>query len=165
MEIMMLQRDFPTTSVKILSKRLGRTERAINTFASKLGLKKVQYGLEWTPRMLSLLTKYFPTMFNRQLAQLIGVSMRSVIRKARELGLEKVPDFHQRKKKEIALLLSAKQPKGDAPTRIKKGEHRCPEHEFKAGHRETEEQKAKRIAAYKATMRRKKMLKAYGLEG
>lgn len=121
MEIMVLQRDFPTTSVKVLSKRLGRTVGAINTKASLLGLKKVRYGLEWTPQMLSLLTKYFPTMFNKQLATLIGVSTRSVIRKARELGIDKIPDFHERKKKEIALLLSAKQKKGDAPTRFKKG--------------------------------------------
>ena len=124
---------------------LGRSYSAAAIKASKLGVKKDHYGIVWTDEQLKLLRTYFPTMFNRPLALWIGVSIRTMIRKARELGLEKTPGFLQERKRDIQRLASeAIRLSDNRSTRFKKGVHNNPAGEFKPGHVESPETKAKR---------------------
>lgn len=101
----------------------------------------------WNRQMLDDLKRMFPTTLNDELAGVLGVSLRTMIRKARELGLEKDPAWlsgiwEQRRK--WAHMESRR--KG-YPGRFPKGSRANPDGEFKAGHKETQEQKEKRRKA------------------
>lgn len=165
-ELDTLRREFPKRTndemVKLLPKR---SREAIIQKASKLGLKKQRYGIEWTPQMLKLLHMFFPTMFNDALAKWLGVSPRTLIRKARELGLEKEPGFLEKRKDDIQRKAGdALRQRGDREgTWFKKGIRHNPAGEFKPGHKESPETKAKRSEALKATWARKNKLKRLGL--
>lgn len=115
--------------------------------------------------MLNILRDFFPSMFNKPLAKWLGVSQRTMLRKARELGLEKREGFLEDRRKDIQRLAGeALRARGDREgTWFKKGIHYNPDGEFKPGHRESEETKAKRIASFKETHQRKKKLKKLGL--
>lgn len=164
-ELDTLRREFPKRSNAEMAKLIKRSQQAITQKASKLGLKKESYGIEWTPQMLKLLRQFFPIMFNEALAKWIGVSQRTLIRKARELGIEKEPDFLQKRKDDIQRRAGdALRQRGDLEgTWFKKGVRHNPDGEFKPGHKESPETKAKRSAALKATWARKKKLKTLGL--
>ena len=98
------------------------------------------------------------------LSRLVGVSQRTMIRKARELGLEKADDFMEINRKSISESISAGVRRyGPQPTHFRKGERANPDGEFRPGHRESPEVKAKRSASLKETWKRKKILKRYGL--
>lgn len=158
-EISVLYRDYPVMDTEELAKKLKRSKQAVLVKASKMGLKKKKpAGIEWTPTMLNTLRHFFPTMFNRTLAQWIGVSPRTLIRKARELGIEKEEGFLDKKRDKISKLAGeAIKARGDVNgTWFKKGVHQNPAGEFKKGHQESEETKAKRSAALKAAYKRKK---------
>lgn len=136
---------------------VGRSIKAVQIRASKLGVKKDHYGIVWTPDQLKLLRDYFPTMFNKPLAKWIGVSLRTMIRKARELGLEKKPGFLDERRRDIQALASAALKKStNTSTRFKKGMRNNPAGEFKPGYKESPETKAKRIASIKCTWKYRK---------
>lgn len=160
-ELDILRREFPNKTTAELSKVLKRSCGSISNKANELGLKKKHYGIVWTPQMLKILTNFFPRMFNKPLANWLQVSQRTMIRKARELGLEKKEGFLEIRRKDIGRLVSASlknspDPKG---TRFKKGEHRCPEKEFKKGHKESAESRQKRSEAMKEVWARRKKAK------
>lgn len=158
-EISILYRDYPMKDTEEVAKRLKRSKQAVLVKAHLLGIKKKKpAGVEWTPQMISTLGHFFPTMFNRYLAQWLGVSLRTLIRKARELGLEKEEGFLDKKREKINELAGeALRARGDVDgTWFKKGVRNNPSGEFKKGHKESAETKAKRIAALKAAHKRKK---------
>ena len=166
-DIDILKRDFPVKPTETVARELNRSAKAVSQMAFKLGLKKTHYGIVWTDRMVKLLTDYFPIMFNDAVAKLVGVSVRSAIRKARELGLEKRPGFLEDRRRDIGERISdAKKRNPSYAGCFKKGEHRNPDGEFKKGHVESGESKAKRIASRKENQRRKRELarrkKIYG---
>lgn len=165
-ELDILRREFPKRTNEEMTQFIKRSQTAITQKAHKLGLKKQSYGIEWTPQMLKLLRDFFPTMFNGSLAKWIGVSPRTLIRKARELGIEKEPGFLQKRKDDIQRRAGdALRKRGDREgTWFKKGIRHNPAGEFKPGHKESPETKAKRSAALKATWERKKKLKRLGLQ-
>lgn len=109
----------------------------------------------WTEGMLQTLIRDFPIMLNRDVAAELGVSSITMHRKVRELGLKKAPDFKERTR-ERKLELQRKAPKRHHANSgsFKKGEHRCPEHEFKKGQRPTSspEQETKRVENMKRTL-------------
>lgn len=156
-ETELLRKEYPVKTAEELSSILGRSKQAIFVRAAKIGLKKEHYGIVWTPQMLKMLTDYFPTTFNRSLAKWIGVSMRSLIRKARELGLEKRPGFLDDRRGDIIDLARTGLKKcNKAGGRFRKGERNNPAGEFKPGHVESPETKARRIASMKDTFRRRR---------
>ena len=164
-ELDILRREFPKRTNGEMTKLIKRSQQAIIQKASKLGLKKQRYGIEWTPQMLKLLRQFFPIMFNEALAKWIGVSPRTLIRKARELGIEKAPGFLQKRKDDIQRKAGeALRKRGDLEgTWFKKGRRANPAGEFKPGHKESPETKAKRSAALKAAWERKKKSKRLGI--
>lgn len=164
-ELDILRREFPKRTNEEMTKLIKRNQKAIEQKAHKMGLKKVRYGIEWTPQMLKLLRDFFPVMFNEALAKWLGVSKRTLIRKARELGLEKREGFLEDRRKDIQRMAGdALRARGDREgTWFKKGIRYNPDGEFKPGHKESAETKAKRIAAIKETNLRKKKLKRLGL--
>jgi len=150
MDVQILRSEWNRRPVKEMAKMLGRSYQATAVKASKLGLKKDHYGIVWTEEQLKLLRTYFPIMFNRPLAQWIGVSMRTLIRKARELGLEKKPGFLEERRRDIQRLAGeAIRLSDNKSTRFKKGVRNNPAGEFKPGHVESPETKAKRIESLK----------------
>ena len=162
-----LKLEFPRRTTAEVARMLGRSREATSVKAHKLGLKKTHHGVVWTPSKIKLLTDFFPIMFNKPLAKWVGVSMRTLIRKAREMGLEKEPGFLERRREDIGELVSeALKRTGFNNGRFKKGVRNCPEWEFKKGHVESPESKAKRSAALKASWRKRKRreeLKYYGI--
>lgn len=159
-----LRQEYPKKPTAEVAKILRRSIYAVNVKASHLGLKKRHYGVVWTDKMLKLLRDYYPTMTNFSLSRLVGVSQRTMIRKARELGLEKADDFMEINRKSISERISAGVRRyGPQPTHFRKGERANPDGEFRPGHRESPEVKAKRSASLKETWNRKKILKRYGL--
>lgn len=164
-ELDLLRRNYQKMSNQELADMLGRSLSATNMQAYKMGLKKKNYGIDWTPQMLKLLRDFFPSMFNKPLAKWIGVSQRTMIRKARELGLQKREGFLESRRADISRMAGeALRKRGDREgTWFKKGHHPNLAGEFKAGHKETPETKAKRIKSLKATHKRKKEPKRLGL--
>ena len=164
-ELDILRREYPKRTNEEMTKLIKRGQKAIEQKAHKLGLKKERYGTEWTPQMLKLLRDFYPRMFNEALAKWIGVSPRTLIRKARELGIEKEPGFLDKRRADISRKAGeALRRRGDLEgTWFKKGHRANPDGEFKPGHQESPETKAKRAAALKATWDRKKKLKKWGL--
>ena len=156
-EIEVLRKEYPVKTADELAGLLGRSQQAIFVKASKMGLKKGHHGIAWTPQMLKMLKDYFPVTFNRPLARWIGVSMRSLIRKARELGLEKRPGFLDDRRCDITDLARTGLKKcGKTGGRFRKGERNNPAGEFKPGHVESPETKARRIASLRESWRRRK---------
>lgn len=164
-ELDLLRRNYTKMTNQELAQMLKRTERAVNTKACHLGLKKERYGIEWTPQKLKILRDFFPDMFNKPLAKWLGVSVRTMLRKARELGLEKREGFLEDRRKDISRMAGeALRARGDLEgTWFKKGHHANPDGEYKPGHKESAETKARRSAALKETHLRKKKLKRLGL--
>lgn len=166
-ELDLLRREFPARTTEEVARMLGRSVHATSVKASKLGLKKRHYGVVWTPSMLKILTDFFPIMFDRPLAAWVGVSLRTLIRKARELGLEKEPGFLDKRRRDIASLAGeALKRKKDVPGRFMKGVRNNPDGEFKPGHSESPETKAKRSASLRETWKRRKRreeMKRYGI--
>ena len=168
-DIDILRREYPIRDAAEVAAMLGRTVRATYVKARKLGLKKGHFGTVWTPKMLKLLTDYFPIMFNKPLAKWIGVSERTMLRKARELDLWKRPGFLEDRKDDIAKLVSEglKRSKKVTHSRYKKGHHYNPAGEFKKGHVESPETKAKRIASEKVAWKYRKQreeLRKHGIK-
>jgi len=165
-----LRAEFPVRRTAEVAAMLKRTPTAVSVKANLLGLRKVRRpGTDWTPRKLMLIRNFFPTMFNKPLAKWLGVSMRTLIRKARELGLEKAPGFLETRRADIGQLISdgLRRSTVDMPTRFRKGERNNPAGEFRKGHVESEETKAKRSAAIKAAWkvrRRREELKKNGIK-
>ncbi len=164
-QVDILQRNYKTMSVEELAKLTKRTPHAVQQKMHKLGLKKGYAHIEWTPQMLKLLRDFFPIMFNEALAKWIGVSQRTLIRKARELGIEKQEGFLEKRRDDIVRRASeARKARGDVKgTWFKKGIRSNPAGEFKKGHVESPETKAKRSAALKATWAYKKKMKRLGI--
>ena len=108
----------------------------------------------WTPEMEDKVRREFPHRISIDICKEMGVSLRSIIRKARELGIDKEPGFLETNRKEIQSRatkgLKATSKKGG---RFKKGEHAGLEYEFKPGHKESEETKARRVAKMSKTRR------------
>ena len=157
MEEQILRNEWRSHAIDEVAKMVGRSYQATAVKASKLGLKKDHYGIAWTPQQLKLLRDFFPTMFNKPLAAWIGVSMRTMIRKARELGLEKKPGFLDERRKDISALAAESLKKSEnVITRFKKGVRNNPAGEFKPGHVESPETKAKRSEALKHSWKKRK---------
>ena len=150
MEEQYLRDEWNWHTIQQIADDLGRSYQATAVKASKMGLKKDHYGIVWTPEQLKLLRDHFPTMFNGPLAAWIGVSVRTMIRKARELGLEKRPGFLEDRRRDIQQLArEALRRSGKTGGRFQKGIRNNPAGEFKPGHIESPETKAKRTEALK----------------
>lgn len=151
MEDQILCNEWNNHTAAELGARLGRTTQAINVRAHILGLKKDHYGRVWTPQRLKILKDHYANMFNKPLAAWVGVSVRSLIRKARELGLEKRAGFLDDRRKDIQTLAKEGMKRSNkiVKTRFKKGVRNNPSGEFKPGHVESQETKARRSAALK----------------
>ena len=157
MEEQILRNEWDRHTIQEVARMVGRSFQATAVKASKMGLKKDHYGIVWTPQQLKLLNDFFPTMFNKPLAAWIGVSMRTMIRKARELGLEKKPGFLDDRRKDIvSLAREGLRKTKKVRTRFKKGVRNNPDGEFKPGHKESPETKAKRSEALKHAWKSRK---------
>ena len=122
-------------------------------YSEKHGRIVVHHGCSvrifWSKDMLDYLKQNYATTLNEELAGCLGVSQRTLIRKARELGLEKDNDWLHRIWEERRLLATSTANRKGNPGAFKKGVRYNPGGEFKKGHVESEETKAKRIAAVK----------------
>lgn len=103
----------------------------------------------WKKQMLDDLKRFFSTTTNEELAGILGVSIRTVIRKARELGLEKDQGWQHGTTMRHLKMMQLENKLHGIKSSFKKGMHYCPENEFKPGHQESPEVKAKRIASIK----------------
>ena len=157
-ELDYLERNYKSQTAPQIAKHLKKTLRQVTNKVHRLGLKKGQPGIVWTPQMLKLITTFFPIMFNKPLAKWLGVSLRTLLRKARELGLEKQEGFLQKRQKDINQLISESHKNNEKlkATQIKKGEHRGRSTEFKKGQKMSPEIIAKRTATLQENKRRKK---------
>ena len=99
--------------------------------------------------MLDYLRQHYPTTLNEELAGCLGVSPRTMIRKARELGLEKDKAWLASVWEERRKMATVESKMKGFPSGFKKGVHSNPDGEFKKGHVESDETKAKRIASVK----------------
>lgn len=101
----------------------------------------------WNRDMLDYLRRHFATTLNVELAGCLGVSLRTMIRKARELGLKKdevwLSEVWEERRK---MAQSASRRKG-YPGSFKNGVRNNPDGEFKKGHGESNEVKARRSAS------------------
>ena len=111
----------------------------------------------WNKDMLDYLRQHYATTLNEELAGCLGVSQRTMIRKARELGLEKKPGFLDERRRDISALAAESLKKSEnVSTRFRKGVRNNPAGEFKPGHIESPETKAKRSEALKHSWKRRK---------
>ena len=157
MDEQIMRNEWNRHTIKEVADMLGRSYQATAVKASKMGLKKDHYGIVWTPQQLKLLTTYFPTMFNKPLALWIGVSYRTMLRKARELGLEKKPGFLEERRRDISRLAGeAIRNSGNTSTRFKKGVRNNPAGEFKPGHKDSPETKAKQAESLRYAWKQRK---------
>ncbi len=97
----------------------------------------------WSKQMLDDLRRLYPTTTNENMEDILGVGRRTLIRKARELGIEKDAEWMRQKTMlGVKAMHLSNRIHGNKGT-FKKGVRNCPEHEFKPGHKLTEEQKAR----------------------
>lgn len=98
----------------------------------------------WSRQMEDDLRRLFPRTFNAEIAEYLGVSQSAMSRKAREMGLRKDPEWLVRIRDERMTWANwASNHNGNAG-RIKKGEHKSKDTQFKKGRRNTQEQEEKR---------------------
>lgn len=108
----------------------------------------------WNKRMLDDLKRLYATTKNEDLADILGVSMRTVIRKARELGLQKDPEWQHGNTMRNLKMMQLENKLYGIKSPFKKGMHYSPDTEFKPGHQESPEIKAKRIERMKEYYRK-----------
>ena len=101
----------------------------------------------WTSQMLSDLRAFYPTTKNEELAGMLGVGQRTMVRKARELGLEKDEAWLKGMWNEHRMMAQMMSRALGYPGCFQKGVRANPSGEFKKGHKESEEVKAKRCAS------------------
>lgn len=122
-------------------------------YSEKHGRVVVHHGYAtwvfWNKDMLDYLKQHFATTLNEELAGCLGVSPRTMIRKARELGLQKDEKWLAAVWEERRKMATVESKRKGFPSGFKKGVHSNPEGEFKKGHVESDETKAKRIASVK----------------
>ena len=122
-------------------------------YSEKHGRIVVHHGysvrIHWSKDMLDYLKQHYATTLNEELAGCLGVSPRTMIRKARELGLEKDNVWLRGVYEERRRLAMAASKRKGYPSRFKKGVRTNPAGEFKRGHVDSEETKAKRAASLK----------------
>lgn len=100
-------------------------------------------SLVWTSQMLSDMRRLFARTKNDELAGILGVGVRTMVRKARELGLEKDGEWLRTIWKENVRMAHMMSRALGYPGGIKKGDHRNPDGEFKAGHVHSQEDRRK----------------------
>lgn len=162
-----LRDEFNRRTAREIADMLGRTYQAIVGKAYKLRLKKDHYGIVWTDRQLKILRDHFPTMFNKPLARWIGVSQRTLNRKAAELGIKKKPGFLDERRKDINALAREgmmKPGRRTNPGWFKKGVRNNLAGEFQPGHRESPEERDRRIASLKRHHEQRRKDRAARLE-
>ena len=103
----------------------------------------------WNKDMLDYLKQHYATTFNDELAGCLGVSPRTMIRKARELGLQKDEKWLAAVWEERRKMAQVESNRKGYPGGFKKGVRYNPDGEFKKGHVESDETKAKRIESVK----------------
>lgn len=103
----------------------------------------------WSRDMLDYLRQHYATTLNEELAGCLGVSVRTMIRKARELGLKKDPEWLAAVWEERRQLAHIASKRMGNPGSFKKGFRNNPDGEFKKGHKESEEMRARRIEKLK----------------
>jgi len=122
-------------------------------YSAKHGRIVVHHGysvrIHWSKDMLDYLRQHYPTTLNDELAGCLGVSPRTMIRKARELGLQKDEKWLASVWEERRKMAQVESKRKGYPGGFPKGVRSNPDGEFKKGHVESEETKAKRIAAVK----------------
>jgi len=122
-------------------------------YSAKHGRIVVHHGysvrIHWSKDMLDYLKQHYHTTLNEELAGCLGVSPRTMIRKARELGLQKDEKWLAAVWEERRKMATVESKRKGYPGGFKKGVRSNPDGEFKKGHVESEETKAKRIAAVK----------------
>lgn len=122
-------------------------------YSEKHGRIVVHHGysvrIHWNKDMLDYLKQNYATTLNEELAGCLGVSPRTMIRKARELGLEKDKVWLRGIYEERIRMAMAIAKKNGNPGGFKKGVRYHTDGEFKKGHVESDETKAKRIASVK----------------
>lgn len=128
-----------------------RMDSKTGRFMRHSGLSRSIY---WSRQMLDDLRRLYPTTKNEDLVEFFGVSLRTVIRKARELGLEKDKEWQRGNTMSHLKMMQLHNRLFGFSTPFRKGEHMCPENEFKPGHKESEETRTKRIATLKEWYRR-----------
>lgn len=108
----------------------------------------------WSKDMTDYLRRHFPTTLNDELAGCLGVSPRTLIRKARELGLQKDPIWLAAVWEERRRMAHSANKAHGYPNAYKKGQRANPDGEFKPGHKESAETKARRIENIRKWYRR-----------
>lgn len=159
-DIDLLMRDFPGKRTKDVAEALGRTIRAVNVMAHKLGLKKDHYGIVLTDKQKDYLVRHFKDTDNEYLAIMLGISQTTLHRYARRWGLRKSKAHVKRMQMECAMAAKASHlahgtypPKG---YRIPGGEA----HRFKPGETRAQRigEKANRECIRRAAETRKKTI-------
>jgi len=122
-------------------------------FSEKHGRIVVHHGysvrIHWSKDMLDYLKQHYATTLNDELAGCLGVSPRTMIRKAMELGLEKDKVWLHGVYEERRKMAQVESKRKGYPGGFKKGVRYNPDGEFKKGHVESDETKAKRIESVK----------------
>ena len=111
----------------------------------------------WTYQDLVLLYQEFPVRKTAEVADMLGRSVTAVSVKASQLVLEKRPGFLEDRRRDITELAREGLKRTHRTSgRFKKGVRSNPAGEFKPGHVESPETKAKRSAALKASWKYRK---------
>ena len=122
-------------------------------YSEKHGRVVVHHGYAtwvfWNKDMLDYLKQHYATTLNDELAGCLGVSPRTMIRKARELGLQKDEKWLAGVWEERRKMATVESKRKGYPGGFPKGVRSNPDGEFKKGHVESDETKAKRIASVK----------------
>lgn len=116
---------------------------------------------KWTNKDLGILRREFPKRPTPEVAKMLGRSAMAVATKASKEGLKKQEGFLDKRRKDISRLAGEELRKipDRKSSRFKKGVRFNPDGEFKKGHKESPETKAKRIASLKESWRRRKAAK------
>ena len=127
------------------------------------------YGtrIHWSASMLDYLRTHYARTINQELCDHLCMSQRTMARKARELGLQKdrqwLTEVWNERRKLAHMIARAK----GYPGKFMPGDERGKAGQYKKGHRLTDEQEAKRVAAVHEWAKRhrketrERMLKAW----
>lgn len=137
---------------------MGKRKKEGVHYSPKAGRIMEYHGysvrIHWSPQMLAYLRRHYATTLNEELAGCLGVSPRTMIRKARELGLEKDPSWLRGIWDERRLMAHAVSRSKGYPGSFRKGVRNNPEGEFKPGHRQPPEVRARHAEALRLWYRR-----------
>jgi len=84
-----LKKLHPTEKFRVIAEKLGRSAKAVDAMAIRLGLRKQKASVSWSKQEEALVRKLYPHKSHQEIADQMGRSIPAILGKAHKFGLRR----------------------------------------------------------------------------